>query len=95
MKAPERVRRARGAVLVGAAPKPERTEGFDVRSGGETVAHIERSVVVLGATSLRVTRPRLTEMDREDFGAMLLRVCEETNIWPTRPAPSEAEAIHD
>jgi ParB/RepB/Spo0J family partition protein len=79
----EQVRRARGAVLVTAA-QAERTEGYDIRSGDEVVGRVERPIVVLNATSLRVVRPRVQEMDREDFAAMLRRVCEETGVWPNR-----------
>jgi hypothetical protein len=81
----ERVRRARGAVLV-TVPQVERTEGYDIRSGGELVGRVERPIVVLNATSLRVIRPRVQEMDREDLAVMLQQVCEETGLWPERTA---------
>lgn len=44
------------------------------------------SVIVLNKTSLRTVRPALSEMDRPEFEAMLQRVCEETGVWPSRPA---------
>jgi ParB family transcriptional regulator, chromosome partitioning protein len=79
----ERVRRARGVVLV-TAPQVERSDGYDIRSGDDIVGRVEQPVVVLNNTSLRVIRPRVQEMDREDFAAMLGRVCEETGVWPQR-----------
>ncbi len=63
---------------------PHRTQSFDLRSGDNVVATIGTPVVALSATSLRVVRPRIQEMERSDFAAMLQRVCEETNIWPQR-----------
>lgn len=84
LPASERVRRAREAVLVGAAPAPELSHRYDIRSDGRILATVEQTVVVIGATSLRVIRPRVQEMDRADFAAMLQCVCEETNIWPHR-----------
>ena len=79
----ERVRQAKGSVL--AVPTVvERIESFDIRSGDEVVGRVERPVVILGATSLRVIRPHVREMDRDEFAAMLRRVCEETQIWPER-----------
>ena len=77
----ERVRQARSSVL--ATPQAtERTERYDIRSGDEVVGRVERPVIILGATSLRTIRPRVQEMDRDEFAAMLTRVCEETKIWP-------------
>lgn len=86
----ERVRRARDVVVVGPPPSPEVTRRYDVRSQGNVLESVAQAVVVIGATSLRVLRPRIQEMDREDFATMLQCVCEETNVWPQRPAESTA-----
>lgn len=81
----ERVRRARETVLVGTPPKPEVTHRYEIRSQGRVLENVAQAVVVINATSLRVLRPRVQEMDREDFATMLQCVCEETNVWPQRP----------
>lgn len=84
----ERVRRARDSVIVGVPPAAETTRRYDIRSQGRVIESVSQPVVVIGATSLRVLRPRLQEMDRIDFATMLQCVCEETNVWPQRPASS-------
>ncbi|MBV8528316.1 MAG: ParB/RepB/Spo0J family partition protein [Candidatus Dormibacteraeota bacterium] len=82
----ERVRRARETVVVGPAPSPEVQRQYDIRSQGRTLETVSQAVVVINATSLRVLRPRIQQMDRDDFATMLQCVCEETNVWPQRPA---------
>lgn len=84
LPAAERVRQARASVLV-AAPAVHRTDGYDIRSGGEVVGRVDQPTVILTATALRLVRPRVNEMDRDDFAVMLQRVCEETDVWPQRP----------
>ena len=36
---------------------------------------------MLTNTALRTVRPRLTEMDRDAFVAMIVQTCAETNVW--------------
>jgi hypothetical protein len=63
--------------------------GASARSAG---AGVDRSAsrgmdspVVLSETSLSAVKPQIELMAREEFAAMLWRVCEETGIWPQRP----------
>jgi len=62
-----------GVAVVGASPRPA-CPGAQVEGP-----------VVLNETSLSAVRPRLELMARDEFAAMLWRVCEETGIWPQRP----------
>jgi len=77
----ERVQRARGAVLLAAEGPASRPEDRSPRVSVSTGPKVD-DIIRLNETSLRVVRPRLAEMSREDFAAMLTRICEETGIWP-------------
>ena len=44
--------------------------------------------MMLMNTALRTVRPRLTEMDRDAFVAMIRQTCEDTNVWVV-PRPSQ------
>jgi hypothetical protein len=45
------------------------------------VEQVEQEVVMLNNTALRTVRPRLAEMDRDAFAAMIRQTCEDTNVW--------------
>jgi hypothetical protein len=88
----ERVRRAvtetRGAPSIGTPPVTA-TAGFPITSAGKVVGTFRDDYVLLTNTALAAVRPRVQRMRREEVAAMLQQFCEETAIWPGRPADSE------
>jgi ParB family chromosome partitioning protein len=93
-----RVQAARAAVLVGKRAV-QRSETYPLRSPDGGVQDITREVVVLGNTALRALRPRVTEMERDAFAAMIEQACQETSVWPmpavARLAPEVCRAMID
>ena len=48
-------------------------------------ASLAANYVVLANTALSATRPRRTEISRDDAAAMIQLFCKQTNIWPSQP----------
>jgi hypothetical protein len=98
VSAEERVQAARAAVLIGHRV-PHRTETYPLRSSDGDVREVTRDVVVLGNTALRTIRPRVSEMDRDAFAAMITQTCEDTGVWPVPSmaglAPEDCRAMID